>query len=76
MELFNLFSQFGLNGLVIAALFASLWALIKKIDGIVQVHDKQIEGVVKDHKEEREKWLQAYQANTEVLRALSSKCPK
>jgi hypothetical protein len=63
MDALNLFSQFGLTGIVIGALFVSLWLLVKAIQGI--------QG---NHASERGEWLTAYKENTEVLRVLTSKC--
>lgn len=50
------FIDYGLAGVVIAALFFALHF------------------VIKEHREERKLWLDAYKDNIEVLRGLSSKC--
>jgi hypothetical protein len=56
MDKLNLFDQYGLIGLVIGALFFSLWILLQ-ID-------------------ERKSWVNALNANTEVLRQLTGQCVK
>lgn len=62
MEALSSFEKFGLTGLVIGALFISLWLLIKELKGL---HVLQIE--------ERKAWLHAFNGNTDALRNLSEK---
>ncbi len=73
MDVLALFSQFGLHGLVIGALFISLWLLIREIKLLNESHEKRIDAVSENHSEERESWLKAYQDNTEVLRRIFEK---
>jgi len=56
-------ADYGLAGLVIAALFYALFFLIREQRLLHETHAA-----------ERQLWLQAYKENTEVLRGLSSKC--
>jgi len=64
-ETFKMFADYGIEGLVIFALFLTLYYGLKQINVLVMIH-----------KEEREQWLSAYKENTEVLRTLSAKCSK
>lgn len=61
MDALNHFEKFGLPGLVIGALFFSLWLLVKELKTL---HLLQIE--------ERKQWIQAFNGNTEILRELSA----
>lgn len=65
MEQLALFNQYGLIGLVIGALFFSLWILLREIKSI---HLLQTD--------ERKSWVNALNANTEVLRQLTGQCVK
>ena len=76
MEIIGLFQQFGLGGIVIGALFYTNWNLVKEIKGLNEGHNARHEQRNKFHAEERDKWLEAYKENTEVLRTLAErKCP-
>jgi hypothetical protein len=72
-SMFDVFSQYGLTGCVIAALFYSNWLLIKEIKLLSASHDERHERRNQSHAEERKEWLAAYKENTEVLRLFSQK---
>jgi len=76
MEIISLFQQFGLSGIVIGALFYTNWNLVKEIKGLNDAHNLRHEQRNELHAEERDKWLDAYKENTEVLRTLAERrCP-
>ena len=72
-SMFDIFGQYGISGLVIAALFYSNWLLIKEIKTLSASHDERHEKRNESHAKERAEWLDAYKENTEVLRLFSAK---
>jgi len=70
MEPLNIFNQHGLSGLVIGALFVSLWYFIKEIRHLNDSNNQRIDKITATHTEERESWLKAYQDNTDALRRI------
>lgn len=66
----SIFGQYGLAGLVIGALFISLWLLLRSINSINDAHNSRAESLAKAHAEERSEWLDAYKENTSVIHAL------
>lgn len=72
MDILSLFNAHGLSGIVIGALFISLWLLIKEIKNLNETNNKRIDAIAENHCEERDRWYQAYKENTEVLRKLSN----
>ena len=72
-SMFDVFGQYGISGLVIAALFYSNWLLIREIKLLSASHDERHDKRNESHAKERQEWLNAYKENTEVLRLFSSK---
>lgn len=56
----DVWAEFGLQGLVIFALFSILigvlWFMLKRFDTIDVRHNEAIKGIYKAHKEERDEW--------------------
>lgn len=71
MDVLKLFDTYGLAGIVIGALFVSLWLLIKEIRNLNDTNNQRIDAISENHSQERERWYQAYKENTEVLRQLT-----
>jgi hypothetical protein len=71
VDVLKLFDAYGLSGIVIGALFVSLWLLIKEIRNLNDTSNQRIDAIAENHSQERERWYQAYKENTEVLRQLT-----
>ena len=70
MDVLNAFGKFGLSGIVIGALFISLWFLIKEIKSMNESNERRIDSANESHSKERESWLATYKDNTEVLQRI------
>lgn len=71
--LITAFTAYGLSGVVIGALFVTLYMLIKELKVMNDTHDTRVDKVQLEHKEERGYWLQSYKDISESLNKLSSK---
>ena len=71
--LITAFTAYGLSGVVIGALFVTLYMLIKELKVMNDTHDNRVDKVQAEHKEERSYWLQSYKDISESLNKLSVK---
>lgn len=65
------FTNYGLDGVVIGALFCALYLLIRELKTMNVAHDDRIDALNSEHKAERAEWITAYKDNTEIIRQLS-----
>lgn len=70
-SLITSFSNYGLDGVVIGALFCALYLMIRELKTMNESHDKRIDALNNEHKAERAEWIAAYKENTEIIRQLS-----
>lgn len=76
MEVLSEFSQFGLVGIVIGALFIVIWFLMREIRTIIADCNKQIAEHMSAHGLERAQWLEAFRRCNDQVRDLTNKIDK